>query len=69
MPKPGERVIARSGKDGIKIHTLSCKALATVSYDKLIKAYRISGHSEEKTTTDYHFSLSLVIPSHGSNLI
>jgi guanosine-3',5'-bis(diphosphate) 3'-pyrophosphohydrolase len=69
MPKPGERVIARSGKDGIKIHTLSCKALATVSYDKLIKAYRVSDHSEEKTTTDYHFSLSLVIPSHGSNLI
>ena len=38
-PQVGEKIIARSGRDGIKIHTMTCKALQTVNYDKLIKEY------------------------------
>jgi GTP pyrophosphokinase len=38
-PKPGDKIIARAGKDGIKIHKLDCKALKNVSLDKLIEAH------------------------------
>lgn len=39
-PTVGEKIIARSGKDGIKIHQMSCVALQSVSYNKLLEAHR-----------------------------
>ncbi len=38
-PKPGDKIIWRVGKDWIKIHTLSCKALKSISFDKLVEAH------------------------------
>lgn len=38
-PKPWDRIIAKSGTQWIKIHTISCKALKTVSLDKLLEAH------------------------------
>jgi hypothetical protein len=39
-PETDHKIIARSGKDGLKIHSLSCKALSSISLHKLIKARR-----------------------------
>lgn len=77
-PKSGQKVIAKTGKEGIKIHTMHCRALSTVSYDKLIKAYRSSIRKDEKNKISidaigqspaYNLTLSLRIPSDGANLI
>lgn len=38
-PKKGDRIIAKTGKEWIKIHTLSCSALKTVVYNKLLEAH------------------------------
>lgn len=76
-PKTWQKIIAKTGKEGIKVHTMHCKALSTVSYDKLIKAYRSPILREGKTlriqNTRWHapyiLSLSLRIPSDGASLI
>jgi (p)ppGpp synthase/HD superfamily hydrolase len=39
-PHPGDKIIAKSGKEGIKIHTMQCKALKTLSYASLLEAHR-----------------------------
>lgn len=39
-PLPGQRIIAKTGKDGIKIHTLDCSAIKTISFDKFMEAHR-----------------------------
>ncbi|MBP7847609.1 hypothetical protein KA013_00060 [Patescibacteria group bacterium] len=38
-PSYPEKVIARSGKDGIKVHTLACEAMKTMDYKKLLEAH------------------------------
>lgn len=38
-PEPGDKIIAKSGKEGIKIHTMLCKALKTISYSSLLEAH------------------------------
>ena len=38
-PHPEDKIIAKSGKDGIKIHTIHCKALKTLSYTSLLEAH------------------------------
>jgi (p)ppGpp synthase/HD superfamily hydrolase len=63
-PQPGQKIIARSGKDGIKIHTMNCKALQTVSLDKLIKAKR-----EHDTNVIYNFDIEITIENKNINLI
>jgi GTP pyrophosphokinase len=40
-PSLGDRIIAKTGRDGIKIHTLSCRSMKTVGFDKLLEAHRI----------------------------
>lgn len=47
-PQLGDKIIAKSGKEGIKIHTMNCKALKTVSYNSLLEAHR---KDEEKSNT------------------
>jgi len=39
-PKIGKKIIARSAKDWIKIHALSCSAMSTLDYKKLLEAHR-----------------------------
>jgi (p)ppGpp synthase/HD superfamily hydrolase len=39
-PHPGNKIIAKSGKEGIKIHTMQCKAVKTLSYAALLEAHR-----------------------------
>ena len=45
QPCPGDKIIAKSGKEGIKIHTMRCKALKTLSYVSLLEAHRKSDPS------------------------
>jgi GTP diphosphokinase / guanosine-3',5'-bis(diphosphate) 3'-diphosphatase len=57
-PQPGTPIIAKSGKQWMKIHALWCKALQTVHYNKLYKAYRFD---EEETL--YYLRLVLQVDS------
>lgn len=63
-PTVSDKIIARSGKDGMKIHTLQCKALQTVALDKLVKAYRSTQESQL-----YHFDIVLQLYNKNVNLI
>lgn len=38
--KIGDKIVAKSWKEGIKIHSLKCKALKTLSYSALLEAHR-----------------------------
>lgn len=55
-PKLGDKIIAKTWKDWIKIHTVKCKALKTISFDKLLEAHR---NWEE--TNDYNLILDIKI--------
>ncbi len=55
-PKPGDKIIAKSGKDWIKIHKISCSALKTVSFEKLLEA-----HWKWEKPACYSFKLCLEI--------
>jgi (p)ppGpp synthase/HD superfamily hydrolase len=39
-PQPGDKIIAKSDKEGMKIHSIGCRALQTVHYNKLYQAHR-----------------------------
>lgn len=39
VPTPWSRIIARSWKDGIKIHTIECNSLNTINTKKLLEAH------------------------------
>lgn len=39
-PQYGDRIIAKTGKGGIKIHTITCKAMSTIAFDKFMEAHR-----------------------------
>lgn len=56
-PVLGEKIIAKSNKDGIKIHALTCKALKTLSYEKILEAHRVGQLSQE-----YILKLTLLLP-------
>jgi len=45
-PKPPQKIISRTWKNGIKIHTLRCKALKTLSFAKLLEAHREGQEAE-----------------------
>jgi len=40
-PKPGEKIIAKTGRDGIRIHAVDCRGMKTISFDKLLEAHRM----------------------------
>lgn len=54
QPQKSEKIIAKSTKDGIKIHSTKCKALKTIALDSLLEA-----HWKEQEAQTYHFSLKL----------
>jgi (p)ppGpp synthase/HD superfamily hydrolase len=62
--RPGNKIIAKVGKEGIKIHTMDCKALKTVSFEKLLEA-----HWEGQEETNYNVSVELKIFNKYSNLL
>jgi len=55
-PQSWTIVIARSGKDGIKIHTMDCIALHTVDPAKLIEAHR---YGEEPNTYQARLTVTM----------
>lgn len=61
QPSIENKIIAKTGKEGIKIHTLACKALKTVSFDRLLEAHRLGDKN-----TIYDITLLLEI-QHTSN--
>jgi GTP pyrophosphokinase len=54
-PAIWDKIIAKSGRDWIKIHTLKCKALKTLSYSSLLEAHR----KESETSTNYVLNIQL----------
>ena len=54
-PTPWDKIIGKSGRDGIKIHTLKCKALKTLSYSSLLEAHR----KDSETSTNYILNIQL----------
>ena len=38
-PQLGQKIIAKSGRDGLKIHTIECRSMKTVNFDKLLEAH------------------------------
>ena len=54
-PSIWDKIIAKSGREWIKIHTLKCKALKTLSYSSLLEAHR--KESEKPTNYTLHIKL------------
>jgi len=63
-PTSDKKIIAKTGKDGIKIHTLECKSLKTISFEKLMEAHRAD---QEKT--NYKISIEIKILNKYGNLL
>jgi (p)ppGpp synthase/HD superfamily hydrolase len=63
-PRPEERIIAKTGKDGIKIHTLKCRAIKTMSLLRLLEAHRAN-----QDIGTYSFGVVLKIENKYGNLI
>lgn len=62
-PTSQDKIIAKSGKNGLKIHTLRCKALKTLSFDKMIEAHR-----KDQWDNEYTISLTLTMPNKPGNI-
>lgn len=63
-PHTTDKIIWKSWRDGIKIHSLTCKALKTVSFWKLLEAHR-EGHS----INNYKVFFGLEISDENINII
>lgn len=63
-PKSGEKIIAKVGRDGIRIHAVPCRGIKTISFDKLLEAHR-AGQPE----TMYKIFIELKISNRQGNII
>jgi len=63
-PNTHDKIIAKSGRDWIKVHKTSCKSLKTISFDKLLEAHR-----EWQETNNYEVSIDLKIFNKYSSLL
>lgn len=63
-PLVGEKIIARSSREGMKVHGITCKSLKTISFDKLLEA-----HWEDQEINNYGVSIEIKIFNRYSNLI
>lgn len=63
-PKPGEKIIAKTGRDGIRIHEVGCRGIKTISFDKLFEAHRAG---EEDNF--YKIRIEMKISSKQGNII
>lgn len=57
-PKLGDKIIAKSTRQWIKVHTMHCKALKTISFDSLLEA-----HWDQESPNRYHFELQIKFSS------
>gem|GEM_PF-178211 len=63
-PDQQKKIIAKTGRDGVKIHTLECKSMKTISFDKLMEAHRAN---QEKT--NYKIAIEIKIQNKYGNLL
>ncbi len=63
-PQPNDQIIARTGKDGIKIHTTSCKAIKTINFNKLLEAHWI-----KKWVSSYKAKIILQVSKNENNMV
>jgi len=63
-PKPWDIIIARSGKTWIKIHTVKCKWVKTISPEKLLEAHR-----KWQEPTKYETQIELKTNNNDQNII
>ncbi len=57
-PTPQDKIIAKSSKNGIKIHDLECSGLRTIAFDSLLEA-----HWETQEAFVYHLQLKIQLKS------
>jgi len=63
-PKPEDKIIAKTGRDGIRIHSVNCRWTKTIAFDKLLEAHR-AGQPE----TTYKIWIELKISNKQGNII
>lgn len=63
-PQPGQRIIAKTWRDGIKIHSLGCRAIKTISFDKFLEA-----HWDEQPENFYQVSLEFKMSTKYGNIL
>lgn len=63
-PTIQDKIIAKSGRHGIKIHAMRCKALKTVNYAHLLEA-----HWFGQEPNRYILSLTIDIPNKNNNML
>jgi len=64
-PTLWDKIIWKSWRDWIKIHTLSCKALKTLSYSSLLEAHR----KNSETSTSYILNIQLKFSPKQLNIV
>ena len=64
-PTLWNKIIWKSWRDWIKIHTLSCKALKTLSYSSLLEAHR----KNSETSTSYILNIQLKFSPKQLNIV
>ncbi len=63
-PQPGQRIIAKTGRDGIKLHSLDCRAIKTISFDKFLEA-----HWEWQGENTYQVALEFKLATQYGNIM
>ncbi|HBB04660.1 TPA: hypothetical protein DCZ39_07365 [Patescibacteria group bacterium] len=63
-PKLGEKIIAKTGRDGIRIHTVGCRGIKTISFDKLLEAHRAA-----ESDNLYKILVDMKVSSRQGNII
>lgn len=63
-PTIHDKIIAKSGRHGIKIHAMRCKALKTVNYAHLLETHRLG-----QEPNHYILSLTIDIPNKHNNML
>jgi len=63
-PKPGDKIIAKTGRDGIRIHAVDCRGIKTISFDKLLEAHWVG-----EPDTIYKIWIELKVSSKQGNII
>lgn len=63
-PKPGDKIVAKTGRDGIRIHAVNCRGMKTISFDKLLEA-----HWAWEDDTIYKIWIELKISNRQWNII
>ena len=63
-PTIEDKIIAKSGRHGIKIHAMRCKALKTVNYAHLLETHRLW-----QEPNHYVLSLTIDIPNKNNNML